>query len=257
MRKAIVVCFLIATVVGSWLGRADAATSAAAQADVHIVNGAPNPQTLTINDGDTVTFVNDDDVPHSIWAAGQQRGRTIQPHTRSDTFGPFQTAGQGGRSNYQVDENGASGVIVISETPTTAAPPPPSTTAPTTTTTAATTTTALPTTTTTTSTTTTTRPTTTSTTTSTTVASSGAAPGSTSDDDSSSRAWLGWAGLVVALVGIGNVVRVVLRPKKQTPPVPVVRPEPVEPTEPIDLTEAVEPTEPDELTEPDEPDDQA
>jgi len=212
VRKAFVVCILIATVIGSSVGRASAAP-AAAPAEVHIVNGAPNPQQLTINDGDTVTFVNDDDVPHAIWAGGQQRGRTIEPHTRSDTFGPFQTAGQGGRSEYQVDQNGASGVIVINGPgPTTVPPPPP--TEPTTTTTLATTTTAVPTTTTTTTApTTTTKPTTTSTTTTTT----GVAPGATNDGDSPSRAWLGWAGLAVALVGVANVIRVVTRPKKQPP----------------------------------------
>lgn len=216
MRKAFVVCILIATAIASSVGHAPAAF-AAAPAEVHIVNGAPNPQQLTINDGDTVTFVNDDDVAHAIWAAGQQRGRTIQPHTRSDTFGPFQTAGQGGRSEYQVDQNGAPGAIVINgPAPTTVPPPPP--TEPTTTTTLATTTTAVPTTTTTTTapTTTTTRPTTTTTTT-TTIAASSAAPGATNDDDSPTRAWLGWAGLAVAVVGIANVIRVVTRPKKQPP----------------------------------------
>jgi plastocyanin len=212
VRKAIVVCILIAAALGSSVGRATAAP-----AEVHIVNGAPNPQQLTINDGDTVTFVNDDDVPHSIWAAGQQRGATIQPHTRSDTFGPFQTAGHGGRSEYQVDQGGAPGAIVISGAAPTTEPPPP-TTAPTTTTTVATTTTAIPTTTA--PTTSTTKPTTTTTTsTTTTIASSGAPPGGTTDD-SPSRAWLGWIGLVVALVGIGNLVRVMTRPKQPKPPKP-------------------------------------
>jgi plastocyanin len=211
VRKAIVVCILIAAALGSWVGLA-----AAAPAEVHIVNGAPNPQQLTINDGDTVTFVNDDDVPHSIWAAGQQRGRTIQPHTRSDTFGPFQTSGQGGRSEYQVDQDGAAGVIQISGPAPTTAPPP--TTAATTTTTVATTT---PIPTTTAATTTTTKPTTTTTTsTTTTLASSSAPPSGTSDDGSPSRAWLGWVGLTVALVGIGNVVRVMTRPKQPKPPKP-------------------------------------
>jgi len=235
VRKAFVVCILIATAIASSVGHAPVAF-AAAPAEVHIVNGAPNPQTLTINDGDTVTFVNDDDVPHAIWAAGQQRGRTIQPHTRSDTFGPFQTAGQGGRSEYQVDQNGAPGVIVINGAASTTQPPPPPT-EPATTTTLATTTTAVPTTTTTTTapTTTTTKPTTTSTstTTTTTIASSSAAPDATTDDDSPSRAWLGWAGLAVALIGIANVIRVVTRPKKQPPPQsgPPLEPDSTPPTD--------------------------
>lgn len=231
MRTATVVFILIATAIGSFVDRAAAGPVVAAPAEVHIVNAAPNPQELTINDGDTVTFVNDDDVPHAIWAAGQQRGRTIQPHTRSDTFGPFQTAGQGGRSNYTVDQDGAPGVIVINGAPPTTAAPPP-TTAPTTTTTVATTTTKPATTTTTASTTTTTKPaTTTTSTTTTTIASSSTAPGGGSGDDSSSRAWLGYVGLVLALIGIGNVVRVMIRPKRHQPPLPAPVVTPVEPIE--------------------------
>ena len=199
---------------------------------MHIVNGAPNPQQLIINEGDTVTFVNDDDVPHAIWAGGEQRGGTIEPHTRSDTFGPFQTGGQGGHSDYQVDQGGPGGSIVISETPTTTEP----TTAPSTTTT----TTTVPTTTTTASTTTTTtRPTTTTTKPTTTSTSSSPPPSDATDDDDASRPWLAWAGLALALVGIGNLIRVVLRPKKQepnrkqnqVPPAPPVDPDRAGPTD--------------------------
>jgi len=245
VHKALAVFLLIAIAVGPSVG-ASAAPLAAAPAEVHIVGGAPNPQQLTINDGDTVTFVNDDDVPHSIWAAGQQRGRTIQPHTRSDTFGPFQTAGQGGRSEYTVDQNGAPGSIVISgaPAPTTAPTTTTTTTAPTTTTTTTvptTTTTA----TTTSTTTTTTKPTTTSTA-PTTSSSSGAPAGDTSNDDTPARTWLGWAGLVVALVGIGNVIRVLARPKQHLRPMPVPPPVPVEPPEPEEATDSDEPSDVDE-----------
>ncbi|HEV3225399.1 MAG TPA: hypothetical protein VGZ52_01140 [Acidimicrobiales bacterium] len=108
--------------------------SAAATPEVHIANGAPQPAQLAVVDGDTVTFVNDDDVAHAIFSQGAQRGATVAPHTASAPYGPFRTGGSRGEFAYQVD-NGASGTIIVNDTQTTTAPPPPSPTvaAPTTT----------------------------------------------------------------------------------------------------------------------------
>jgi plastocyanin len=205
VRTTFVYLALIALAVASASTRAYADS-----ADVHIVNGAPDPQSLTVHDGDTVTFVNDDDVPHAIFAGGEQRGHTIEPHTRSEPFGPFDTAGQGGRSDYQVDENGAHGVILIqsassttASTTTTAAPTTTTTTTkPTTTTTKPTTTTAKPSTT-------TTAPSTTTTTTRPPSSSTNGRKGQSGP----SSVWLAVFGGVLVLVGIGNIVRVMLRPK--------------------------------------------
>jgi plastocyanin len=116
-----------------------AAPASAATTTVHIVGGAPNPAEVTIDEGDMVTFVNDDDIEHRIFAAGQPRGDPIAPHTSAD-FGPFQTGGQKGTFTYQVDQNGSAGTIFVRG-------PAPSTTPSTTPTTRPTTTTAQPTTT--------------------------------------------------------------------------------------------------------------
>ena len=203
MRKSIFAFVVLAFVVGVLVTRADAATS-----EVHIVNGAPNPQELTIQDGDTVTFVNDDDVPHAIYAQGQQRGATIEPHTRSQTFGPFQTGGQGGRSEYQVDEGGAAGVIIITGTSTTTSS---STTTTTTAPTTSTTTTII----TTTSTSTTTTTTSTSTTTTTTTRPPASSSSNSEGGQDTSWPWLAPIGALLALIGVANFMRVVLRPKSR------------------------------------------
>ena len=60
-----------------------AGSAHAAAGSVHIVNGAPNPSSLTVNNGDTVTIFNDDDVAHAIFANGAQQGPSIPPHTVS------------------------------------------------------------------------------------------------------------------------------------------------------------------------------
>ena len=196
MRRPVVILVLIALVLGALAPGASAAGN-----EVHIIDGAPKPAELTIQEGDTVTFVNHDDVAHAIFVLGEQRGRTIEPHTRSDPFGPFLTGGQGGRSDYQVDQDGAAGVIII-------AGPPPSTTSTTTTTT----TTTAPTTT-------TTKPATTTTTTSTTTTTTAPAHSDSSStaggrgQGTTSPKWLAVAGGVLGLVGIANMIRVMTRPK--------------------------------------------
>ena len=219
VRRAFVTLLVIAFAVA-----APVPQSYAAGAEVHILNGAPNPSELTINEGDTVTFVNDDDVSHAIFEDGTQHGTTIEPHTRSVPFGPFETGGQDGRADYTVDQNGAPGSIFVrgsnpttteSESTTTVTIEPATTE--TTATTAITATTKVPSTTSTTaaskttstSSTTTTTPATTSSSTST--SRPVAAP--TSTDQNDSKRWLAWAGLVLGLIGIANMIRVMTRPK--------------------------------------------
>jgi plastocyanin len=110
-----------------------APSAQAANAQVHIVGGAPNPAQITVDDGDTVSFVNDDNVEHAIFAQGVQRGATIPPHSTSEPFGPFQTGGQQGNFTYQVDRSGPSGTIVVRgpvTTSTTATTQPTTTTSP-------------------------------------------------------------------------------------------------------------------------------
>jgi plastocyanin len=123
-----------------------AAPANAATAEMHIVDGAPNPAQLTVDDGDTVMFFNDDDVEHTIFAAGRAYGDPIPPHG-SELFGPFSTGGERGTFAYRVDENGASGAVIVrgpatTSPPTTTAPPRATTTTRPTTTTASTATTA-------------------------------------------------------------------------------------------------------------------
>jgi plastocyanin len=198
VRRFAVTLVLIALVLGGPMPRASAAGN-----EVHIIDGAPNPAELTIQEGDTVTFVNHDDVAHAIFVLGEQRGRTIEPHTRSDPFGPFQTGGQGGRSDYQVDQDGPSGVIVIAAPSTTTTSTTRTTTPPT----------AVPSTT-------TTKPLTTASTTTTSTTNTTAPTHSGSSSDGGGRGqttarskWLAVAGGVLGLVGIGNMIRVMTRPK--------------------------------------------
>jgi plastocyanin len=143
-------------VVASCLLTLLATPASAATTEVHIVGGVPNPREVTIDEGDMVAFVNDDNVEHRIFAGGQQRGDPIAPGT-SENFGPFQTGGQKGTFAYSVDDN-ASGTIFVrasvpapSSTTTTSTPATTTTTtqpATTTSTTTTTTSTTLPTTTT-------------------------------------------------------------------------------------------------------------
>src|SRR4051812_18493562 len=157
MRKAFAALGVAAFTVVVPATRAEAANTT-----IHIVDNAPAQNPVVINDGDTVTFANDDDVAHAIFAAGAQRGETIPAHTTSGPYTPIVSGDQGGRFDYQVDQNGAPGTIIVAGPPATEPPPPatepppttvPATTAPTTTSTTATTTTTTSTTTTTTSTT--------------------------------------------------------------------------------------------------------
>ena len=187
----------LATIVVAWcLLALLAAPAAAANAVVRIVGGAPNPSTVTINEGDTVTIFNDDSVEHTIFAAGRPQA-TISPGDGHE-FGPFQTGGEAGRFDYRVDRNGPAGTIFVQGPAPTTAPPttrPTTTTAPTTTTT----TTTLPATTTSTSTTTTSTSTTVESTT-TTLAAVQTEP---RDKETSSRlALLGFALLVAGMGGL-------------------------------------------------------
>ncbi|MEY2434089.1 MAG: hypothetical protein QOC92_3814 [Acidimicrobiaceae bacterium] len=104
---------LAAVVVASFLVALLAPSARAATAQVHIVDGAPNPSQITVDDGDTVSFVNDDDVEHAIFAQGVQRGETIPPHSTSGPYGPFQTGGQQGNFSYQIDRDGPAGTVVV------------------------------------------------------------------------------------------------------------------------------------------------
>src|SRR6476659_1527879 len=98
-------------------------TAAVAEShDVHIVNGVPDPQQLSVADGDTVVFVNDDDVARAIFAQGEQRGDTIMPHQKGGPYGPF--TGAGAEYDYQIDNaNGPTGVIFVGGPPPTSPPP--------------------------------------------------------------------------------------------------------------------------------------
>ena len=185
-------------VVASCLVALLAGPAHAANADVHIVGGAPSPATVTINEGDTVTFRNDDDVEHTIFALGQPQAAPIPPGGAQE-FGPFRTGGEAGRFDYRVDRNGPAGTIFVQGPPPTTTPP---TTRPSTTTAPPTTATTTPTTTTTT----TTAPTTTSAT-STSVASTTttqvASQTEPRDKDTTNRlAVLGFALLVAGMGGM-------------------------------------------------------
>src|SRR3954454_22043813 len=121
-----------------------ALTATAAQAeshDVHLVGNNPQPQDLNVANGDTVFFVNEDNVAHAILANGQQFGGTIMPHQTGGPYGPF--TGDGAEYAYRVDSNtGPCGVIVVGAGSSSAcAGPSPTTSQPTTTKPAATATT--------------------------------------------------------------------------------------------------------------------
>ena len=182
-----------------------AAPAHAATAEMHIVDGAPNPAQLAVDDGDTVMFFNDDDVEHTIFALGQPQA-VIPAHDRT-TLGPFEPAGA--RFDYRVDDGGAPGVIVVRgpDAPPPSPPPPASTT----TTTPRTTTTAPPATA-------TTEDTTTTTSTSTTVAaidsstSVAADPKAGKKDSSNLLAVLGFALLAA---GVGGLVIALERSRRR------------------------------------------
>lgn len=136
MRRLLAVVVAATAVVALTSGTARAATGS-----VHIrPGGAPDPPSLTVNDGDTVTIFNDDDVAHAIFALGQQQGPSIAPHS-SGEYGPFNTGGTQGRFDYRVDSNGPAGVIIVrtrAATTSTTRPPTTTTTVATTTTTSTT-----------------------------------------------------------------------------------------------------------------------
>ena len=187
-----------------------AASATAATTQVHIAGGAPNPAEVTIDEGDTVTFFNDDNVEHRIFALGQDQSGPIAPGSSLDV-GPFQTGGQGGRFDYRVDQNGPAGAILVREPAT-------SPTSSTTSTTKPTTTTAKPTTTSTTSTTTSTSTTvattaTTDTTTTTTTAVPVAQSDAKKKDSTNILAVLGVALLVA---GIGGLIVAMQRSRRRS-----------------------------------------
>jgi plastocyanin len=184
-------------VVASFLVALLAPPARAANVQVRIANGAPTPTQVTVDDGDTVSFVNDDDVGHAIFAQGVQRGETIPPHTTSGPYGPFQTGGQQGNFEYQVDRNGPAGTIVVRGPVTTTST---TTTQPTTTTSPFATTVVPP----------STEPQTTALATTTTLSSASAIDGVTVQsgrtDDSSNR--FAVLGLVLLVAGIGGLILV-------------------------------------------------
>jgi plastocyanin len=187
-------------------------TAEAASHDVHLAGGLPQPQQVNVASGDTVFFVNDDNVAHAIFANGQQFGDTIMPHQTGGPYGPF--TGDGAEYAYRVDSNtGPCGVVVVGGGSSSAcAGPPPTTTKPTTTAPPATTTTAAPATTTTaapattstsTTTTTTTQP---STTTSSSSSSEVAAGSDSSSDDNGSTNGVRIAGIALMMIGVIGLI---------------------------------------------------
>lgn len=211
-----------------------ALTASAAQAeshDVHIVANSPQPQQINVANGDTVFFVNDDNVAHAIFANGQQFGGTIMPHQTGGPYGPF--TGDGAEYAYHVDSNtGPCGVIVVgagSSSACAGAPPP--TTKPTSTTVVTTTTAVAPATTTTAVTTTSTASTTTTTTTtpSTTTSSETAAGEShSSSDDDGSTSGVRIAGLALMMVGVIGLVVALASQRRHAAPTAPPPEEPVE-----------------------------
>jgi plastocyanin len=174
--------------------------------------GAPNPAQVTVDEGDTVTFFNGDNVEHAIYALGQNQSGPIAPGSSLD-FGPFQTGGQGGRFDYRVDQNGPAGVIVVrgpGASTTTTTKPTSTTAKPTTTTT-----TTAPTTTATTLATTTTSETTTTTTSTTTTTTVATASSGTKDDSPNILAVVGFALLVA---GIGGLIVAMERSRRRRGP---------------------------------------
>lgn len=117
--------FVVAALAAAHLTAASALPAlAAATTQVHIVGGAPSPAEVTIDDGDFVEFVNDDDGPHAIFALGDQRGTTIPPHRTSDAYGPFRPENGGNTFPYRIDEDGPEGLIVVRSTETSTTTPP-------------------------------------------------------------------------------------------------------------------------------------
>ena len=195
-------------VVASCLVMLLAAPAFAANADVHIVGGAPNPSSVTINEGDTVTIFNDDSVEHTIFAAG--RAQAAIPPGDGHEFGPFQTGGEAGRFDYRVDQNGPAGTIFVqgpAPTTTTTTTRPTTTIAPTTTTS---TTTTLPTTTTSESTTTTSSTSTSVESTTTTLAAVQTEP---HDKETSNR--LAVLGFALLVAGMGGLVIAMQRSRRR------------------------------------------
>ena len=188
-----------------------AAPATAANTQVHIAGGAPNPAEVTIDEGDTVTFFNDDDVEHRIFALGQDQSGPIAPGSSLDV-GPFQTGGQGGRFDYRVDQNGPAGAVLVRGPAT-------SPTSSTTSTTKPTTTTAKPTTTSTTSTTTstsTTVATTATTDTTTTTTTTTAVPVAQSDaKKKDSTNILAVLGVALLVAGIGGLIVAMQRSRRR------------------------------------------
>jgi plastocyanin len=189
------------------------APARAASATVTIGGGgAPSPAQVTVDEGDSVTFFNGDNVDHAIYALGQNQSGPIAPGSSLD-FGPFQTGGQGGRFDYRVDQNGPAGVIVVrgpGASTTTTVKPTTTTVKPTTTTA-----TTAPTTTTTTLATTTTSETTTTTTSTTTTTTVAAASSGKKDDSPNVLAVLGFALLVA---GIGGLIVATGRSRRRRSP---------------------------------------
>jgi plastocyanin len=132
-RFTTAVVLALGVTAAGWIGAA--APASAAQFDIHISGGAPSPSTLTIDPGDTIVYVNDDDVSHTIFADGRPQDDPIPPGGQSNQFGPFDAGGQQATYGYRVDATGPSGTIILRGTvpTTTTSPPPPvppSTTAP-------------------------------------------------------------------------------------------------------------------------------
>ena len=64
--RSVLLVFLVAAVMA--IAVAQSGSSAPATSVVHIASFAFKPATLEIREGDTVTFVNDDSVPHTATA---------------------------------------------------------------------------------------------------------------------------------------------------------------------------------------------
>jgi plastocyanin len=115
---------IVAVVAAALLFGAAARATAAVTTQVHLVGGAPNPTQVTIDDGDFVAFVNDDDAAHAIFALGEQRGSSIPPHRTSDLYGPFHPEGAGNTFPYRIDQDGQEGLIVVRGTDASTTLPP-------------------------------------------------------------------------------------------------------------------------------------
>ena len=105
-----------------------ATPAAAATGRVTLASNGPTPQTITINRGDTVTFVNQDNSSHTITSnAGAWSYRATIPAGASATTPPFRSAGQFGyRDTYFVAlfEQNANGYVSVRAPSSTASPTP-------------------------------------------------------------------------------------------------------------------------------------